>query len=518
MPRRKNKARGAPSDKTIPEMKQWYEQNKNKLQWYAQANDALRNLRDVTKNSSKTIKSFSKDSLRTYLKNIGSNEKNLRSLSRYLYYRSQVYYRLISYNANMFDLSARSVIPSYSLTEENNKEDIIKSYYETLKILDKLNLQYEFLKIYTTCFREDVFYGCVYFDEKAKTSQSMFILPIDPDYCKIQGVYSTGDFSFAMDMSYFKNKQDILEFWGEPFKSMYTAYTSKGMKWQTMPEKYAVCLKARAEDWETVVPVFSGLLNSLINLLDLEDIQAIADEQQIYKLIWLEMETLTGSSNPDDWKVNPDIMIQYFNRMTEEALPEYSSAAIIPGKLNTISFDNDQATDTSKIEKATETVLNTSGGAQVLNSASVKGTTAFNAAMKSDSEFAVSMLLPQTEAWLNRFLSYYVKNPAKVKFFEVSAYTKQEFKKSLMESSTYGFPNKLALNTLNGFSELDTLAMNFLEEECLGLTDKFVPLKSSHTTSSDALSDKKSGGQEKDADELTDDGEASKDKKDNSNG
>lgn len=42
MPRRKNKARGAPSDKTIPEMKQWYEQNKNKLQWYAQANDALR--------------------------------------------------------------------------------------------------------------------------------------------------------------------------------------------------------------------------------------------------------------------------------------------------------------------------------------------------------------------------------------------------------------------------------------------------------------------------------------------
>lgn len=54
--RRKNKVRGAPSDKTIPEMKQWYEQNKSKLYRYAQANDALRNLRDVTKNSSKTIK------------------------------------------------------------------------------------------------------------------------------------------------------------------------------------------------------------------------------------------------------------------------------------------------------------------------------------------------------------------------------------------------------------------------------------------------------------------------------
>lgn len=493
-------------------MQQWYEKNKNRLERYAKANDSLMNLRDVTKNSTKTINSFSKETLRLYLKNVGSNEKNLRNLSRYLYYRSQVYYRLIMYNANMFDLSARSVIPQYSLTEDNNKEDILKSYYDTLHILDKLNLQYEFLKAYTTCFREDVFYGSVYFDEKAKTSQSMFILPIDPDYCKIQGVYQTGDFAFAMDMSYFRNKQDMLEYWGEPFLSMYKNYEKDKVKWQTMPEKYAVCLKARAEDWETVVPVFSGMLNSLINLIDLEDIQAIADEQQIYKLIWLEMETL--GTEPDDWKVDPDIMIKYFNRMTEEALPDYTSAAIVPGKLNTVSFENDQAADTSKIEKATETVLNTSGGAQILNSASISGTTAFKASMKSDTEFAVSMLLSQTEAWLNRFLSYYVKKPAKVKFFEVSSYTKEEFRKSLLETATYGLPNKLALNCLNGFSELDTLALNFLEEECLSLTDKFIPLRSSHTTSSD----KNSGGQEKSENELTDNGELSKEKRDKSNG
>ena len=82
-----------------------------------------------------------------------------------------------------------------------------------------------------------------------------------------------------------------------------------------MPDEYAICLKARAEDWETVVPPFSGLLSGIINLIDLDDLQAIADQQDIYKMIWLELETITGSDNVDDWKITPDIVIEYFNRM-----------------------------------------------------------------------------------------------------------------------------------------------------------------------------------------------------------
>lgn len=511
MPNNKTSKVNAPSNTKSPaEMREWYNKNKDSIYRYEQASDAFLNLRDITKNATKTISAFSKETLRTYLRNIGSNEVNLRNLSRYLYFRSQVYYRLIMYNANMFELGARSVIPKYSLVEDNNPDDILQSYYDTLVLVDKLNLEYEMLKVYATCFREDVFYGCVYYDDSADTATSMFVLPLDPDYCKIQGVYQTGDFSFAMDMSYFRRNQALLEYWGEPFESMYRQYERDGIKWQPMPDEYAMCHKARPEDWETVVPVFSGMLNSLINLLDLEDIQAIADEQEIYKLIWMKLETLTNTNMPDDWKVNPDLAIKYFNRMNEEALPDYTAAVVIPGELNTITFDNDKASDTNKIEKATETVLNSSGGAQILNSASISGSTAFNASIKSDTEFAISMLLPQTQSWLNRFLTYHVSNPAKVKFFGVSAYTKEEFKKSLLQDAQYGLPTKLAINSLNGFSELDTLALNFLEEEVLGITDKFRPLQSSHTQNGE----NEGGGQEKSDTEITDDGEASRDKRD----
>lgn len=493
---------------TVAEKKKWYEEQCARN--YAAASNALHQLRDLSKNTTKTISSFSKSTLRQYLQNIGNNEQNLRNLSRYLYYRSQVYYRLIRYHASMFCMNARSVIPSYDLVKGNDKTKTLKSYYETLQVLDKMNLQYEISKAAVINFREDVFYGIAFYDDTG-----MFILPIDPDYAKITGVYSTGDYAYQIDMSYYKNRQYILEYLGEPLQSMYNAYGDKtATKWQPVPDEYCVCFKARPDDYETVVPIFSGLFNSLISLLDMEDLQAIADEQQIYKLVWLELETLSNARQPDDWKVDPDIAVEYFNKLLEESLPDYAAGAVVPGKLQTISFDSDQATDTNKVQKSTETVLNTSGGAQILNSASISGTTAFHAAIHADCEMATSLLLPQYQSWVNRFLTYHVSNPAKVVFANVSPYTIEEYKDRILKDATYGLPTKLLLNSLNGFSELDTMALNFLEEECLGLSDKFKPLQSSHTQTSE----NESGGQTKTDDQLTDDGEASKDKRDKAKG
>lgn len=495
------------------EMRQWYEANKNRLN-FASAEEGLKKLRDVQKSTSyKTISNFNKESLRNYLQNVSSNEKNLRDLSRYLYYRSQVYYRLISYNANMFCLDARSVIPNYDLVKDNDKGSMLKSYNDTLTALDKMNLQYEFLKAYMVCFREDVFYGVYYFDPESEDSTSFFILPLNPDYMKIAGVYPTGDFAEAMDMTYFRNNQDLLEYWGEPFTSLYSAYQSSGEKYQIIPPEYGICLKARAEDWDLVVPVYAGLLNSIISLIDQEDIAAIADEQSIYKLIWMEMETFDDGT-PNDFKVDPEqITIPYWNRMVNNALPDYISAAIVPGKLNQISFQDNQDTEVNRVQNATKTVLNTSGGSQILNSSSISGTTAFNAAIRADSEFALSMLLPQTQSIVNRILSCYVDNPAKVKFFEVSTYTKAEFKSSVLKDNEYGLAPKLLVNTLNGFSEKDTLALNFLENEVLNL--QFTPVQSTHTTSNSSSDETKPTLSDT---EISDEGEASRDKRDTAKG
>lgn len=494
---------------TAAEMREFYEKNKDKIVKFDVENVA-KQLRDIQKSKTyRTISNYNKETIRSYLQNISSNEKNLRGLSRYLFYRCEIYYRLVKYYAGQADLSIRSVIPKYDLTTANDKDATIQSYYNTLKVLDELNLQYEFFKGYVVSIREDVFYGCAYYTE----GEGMFILPLDPDYCKIAGVYTKGDYAPAMDMTYFRSNQDLLEYYGEPFQSMYSAYQSTGEKFQTFSPEYGICLKFRAEDWETIVPVFAPMFVDFISLLDLADIQAVVDEKQIYNLVWMEMETF-DNGEPNDFKVDPEqVTIPYWNRMTSEALPDYVSSAILPGKLNKMTFSDDQASDVNKIEKATENILNTAGGAQVLNSSTVSGSTAFGGSMRVDSEFAVSSLIPQTELIVNRLLSYYVSDPCKVKFFEVSTFTKEEFRKSLLESGQNGLPTKLMINNMNGFSELDTLALNFLEEDCLNLSQRFVPLSTSYVQSGND-----GGAPTKSDTEISSEGEASRDKKDQAKG
>ena len=86
--------------KTSQEMRDWYTKNKRHIENYAKAEQAARSLKDVTKTATKTVTAFSKDSLRTYLQNIGANSRNLRNLSRYLFYRCHAYYRWVMYNSN----------------------------------------------------------------------------------------------------------------------------------------------------------------------------------------------------------------------------------------------------------------------------------------------------------------------------------------------------------------------------------------------------------------------------------
>lgn len=494
---------------TAAERKVYMEKLEQQKQRFAESQQAFKQVRDVTKNVRQTsISSYSKENVITYLQNIDSYEKELRGLSRYLFYRSQVYFRLIMYNATMFDLNARYVVPNYDPTQDNDKEAILKSYYETLKALDTMNLQNQLLPMLINNFIEDVYYGCCWIDETG-----IFILKIPPDYCKISGKYFTGDFSFSVDMSNYKRYEDIIEFLGEPLTSMYKAYGGNNKnKWQPMPDEYALCTKSRMESWETIVPIYSGLFIDLIGLLNLADVQAVADEQQIYKLITATIPTVNGATEPDQWAVNVDLAVDYYNKMVD-SLPDYVGAAITPIPLDTISFSDDQSTDTTKVQKATKEVLNTSGGAQILNSSTISGAEAFRSATRADTEFAISSLLGQIQGWVNRILSYQVSNPAKVKFFEVSAYTKDAFKESLQKDLQYDSTKILAINALDGFSELDTLSLNFLGNEILDLPNRFKVLTSANT-----VSNKEGGGQTKTDTEISDEGEASRDKRDRSGG
>ena len=84
---------------------------------YAAVKDALA-LIDLTQNKSVTYNNYSRDNLRSYLKNPASesNQKNLRKLSNYLYTVSHVYRRLVNFKAYQIQLKSCTFYPYIPLT------------------------------------------------------------------------------------------------------------------------------------------------------------------------------------------------------------------------------------------------------------------------------------------------------------------------------------------------------------------------------------------------------------------
>lgn len=439
--------------------------------------------RDPNKGSSQSMTSYTREIIRGYLQAPASNETNLIKVSRYLYYRSQLYFRLVQWYATMWDLRCRQVIPSYDLTKDSDPTKMLKSYNDTLDCLEKYNIQGNWYDVAVKCYTEDVCYSLFFKDD---TGSFFYIL--DPSYCAIVGKYFTGNFAFAIDMTKYKSQagQQIIEWIGEPLASMWKEYERTNVKYIQVPDEYAACFKFRSSDWNLTIPPMATLFQELASLMDIADNQAIADELSIYKLITLPMKVLSGAKMADDFEISPDLAFEYFNKMVQNALPDYVAAAMVPGDgLDVVNFSDTAADkDVDRYEQSQNTILSTAGGGAVINANNLNNTAMFNAWLKAETEFAISSLLPQIEGFTNFQLSFDLGNRAcKVKYFEVSVYTKKDLGEELLASAQYSFSTRLAYLTTQGISEKDALAMEFLENNVLHLNTLMNhPLQSSYTT------------------------------------
>ena len=463
------------------------QQNERARENYAKAKEAAKQFVDPNKGRSTPTPAYSKKTIQGYLQNVGGNAPNLRKAMRFMFHRSQIMFRILNWYASIWDLRCRKVTPNYSLLKDVNDKKMLKSMNDTFDQLDTYKIHENMYAPLLRSYLDDVVFFIWFRDE---TGAFPYIL--NPDWCKIIGRYYTGDLMYAVDMSKYNSSQDLIEWLGSPLKEMYAEYKRTNNKYVKMPDEYAGCFKYRIDDLDTCLSPFVPLLPQLAALNDLEDIQAIADEQSIFKLLVYQIKTLSGSKIADDWQITPDVALDYFNRMVNSALPDYVSAVPILGDgLETVDFTQ-TTTDaqTDRVENAQNNVLNVSGGGAVLAANNITSTAAFNAWMKSESEFAISSLMPQITGFVNRMLSYDVSSPAKVDFFEVTVLTKDDFREKLLTSNQYGYPYRLALGTLYGFSEKETLASMYFENEVLKLQEKMIyPLQSSFTSSSGKTED-----------------------------
>lgn len=489
--------------KSIQEIKEFDMQFQRRQEVFKATKNAMQ-LIDLTKTESRTFSTFSKDKLRNYMRNPKANEGNLRNLSRYLYRLSQPYRRLIAYNAQMMDLTALSLIPDVDITQPADSEKMLKQYADTAIQLDKMNLANEIYKLLIVAWREDTVYGFVYEDD-----QSFFIHLLDGDYCRVSSSNYDSTLNFAYDFSFFRSHPECLEYWDSSFKSAYNKYQKdNSLRWQELDPSRTICLKVNSEDCTMSLPPFVGMFEAIIDLCDLQSLQAVKDELSVYKLLVARLEHLQGSNEPDDFSVDIETAIQYYNKLAE-SLPDYVAAALSPLAIEAIDFkDNNNTANVDMIANSMGNLFKISGGSLVLNDEK-QGTTIYEAHILADTLNALKPLLGQVEAWINRYLTNIIGEHAKVKYHYVSPYTKKQAKDAVLTSAQNGLPEKLYASALDGFSPLESLSLMTFENEVLKLHDKLIPLSTSYTQSGMA-GDGSNGAPTKDGDELTDEGSKSR--------
>lgn len=501
---------------SVAEIKEYYKIEKERQQKnYKNAKEAAsRFLRDLQKTAkNRKIDSTDREKVKKYITDIGSNGKSLIKASRYLYYRSQIYNKLIHFYADMYCLECRKVTPKYNFTKEMDSTKVLKQFNSTLDFLDIMNLKNNFNEVFLNLWIEDASFNLFFYDDTG----SIFYR-IEPDECVFDSKYMMGPgLGFAMDMSKWKSaeRQLIIEKFGSPLKEMWDEYNRTGIKYVHVPDEYSAAFKLRLDLWDSVIPPIIAMFGQLANLNDLADIQADADELSIFKLIYYPLKILNGGKT-DDFEVSPDLALEYFNKMIEEALPANVSAAAIPGdELKVIDFSNNTTQEIDRLEQSQSQILGSTGGAGALLDAqrAINNTALINASLKNETAYAVSSILPQIESFTNRMLAFNVSNPCHVSYFPVSIYTKDDYRKNMLEMCQYSYAMRLALGTFMGFTERETISSLHFEQDVLGLHDIMrYPLQSSYTMTGDEETGKVGqGAPTKDPDQLSPSGDRSRD-------
>ena len=487
-----------------------FTENLENVKQYAAAIDDVLQLVDLTNTTTKTWTVFNKDTLRTYLQTpySSNSQTQLRNLSRFLQTLSFPFFRIIRYFASLPDFSAYKVNLDFSLVEENDEESLLQDYEDACRFVRKMNLDINMFKLLMIAWRE----GIVYFQPYQDDDGTLLMMTLDSQYCRISSIGYNNLLHVAFDFSFFNGSNAFyLDVWDKEFKTKYNKYQRDNtLRWQELDTARA--LKIDISDMDLIISPFASLFEGLIDLIDLQSLMAVKESLDIYKLLVMKIPLL-DSKTPDDLALSLTLAQKFYAKALG-ILPAEIGLVLSPGMdIDSVSFDKNATSDTNSIADSYQNLMEMTGISQIFDSSRLTGSTSVTMSMMTDALLATRGIMKQIEAFVNeRILMEYSSSKAYIKFIDTTTYTKAERIKEIKEAASSGLPVKLEWMILEGYDPIEAMASDWLETK-LGLAvNKWVnPVKTSYTQ---GPGQGETGAPTKDDGELTDDGEASRDKRD----
>ena len=488
------------------------DEQKKRAAFAAELKKALQ-LFDPEKPPTKTTSTYSRESLRTYLRNPATdgNNKNLRKLSSYLYTVSHVYRRMVNFKAHQINCKTWSAYPIVSMVDENDEEAILREYERVVNIVTSMHMETQIFKIMLAAWKSGVAYGYTYGDPEK--DGEFYIHLLDPDYCKIScASFDQGVLGFLFDMSFFTKDEKQLEYYDKEFQKLYNQYKTDNIKWKQLPIERTICIKIDPDNLDYSIPPLSGLMEQVISLTDLQAAQDEIDSLQNYKMVWGKLATISGTKSPNDFSVDLDLALAFMKKIND-ALPDNVGYGLSPLDLNTIEFKDNDASDTNVLSKAYSNLIEANGSI-ILNSNRITNSTSFKLAMLAECEDAMAPVT-QLNAWLKFYLKYnHNVETIAVEYSDISPYFMNDEIDKYTKLAGLGLPIKTELASMVRANPQKSMGMNYLEQNLLklGIQNWINPLVSTNTQSGNPTDTGGAPTAEESGKELTDEGEATRDK------
>lgn len=455
-------------------------------------------LQDIKKKSKATgtIINYSKEDVIRFIESPERNEKALRDISRKLYNVSPHYKRAVNYFSKL--LRFDYIIEPYGINADKVKTETIKNQYlKVCDFLDLMNIKHEFGKILNTAFKEDAFFGYEHM-----TKESYFIQKLNADYCRISSI-EDGVYNFAFDFSFFDKFPEQLDMYASEFKGKYKKYKkNQELKFQELDSNRTICIKINEES-ETLIPPMAGVFESIYELNDYKKLRKVTKQMGAYKLLTMKVPMKTKEEEVNGFLVDYDTMMEFHNR-SAQSVPEEIGVITVPFDVKAVDFSNN-VKDENTVADAENEVWNNFTISQLLFNTDKSSSIGLSKSITADEQM-VFAVLRQIERWINRRLRFEFKAiKFRVNMLNTTIYNWQEVFEKLKEAGSLGMPSKMIACASLGMSPSSVINMTFLENEVLGLHDKFIPLSSSYTQSGDGDTTS-SGGRPSNGDDISEEG------------
>ncbi len=465
--------------------------------------------RDLNNNTSTpTFSLYTKDDITSYLANPYTYEKQLRKAVTYIYGASPHFRRLIQYFAGLTDLSY--VVSPYKLDPKTaNVNTVSRNYRKVLNVLSAMSVKTQIPKIITVCLREDVFYGTLWV-----TNDSITIQQLPSDYCSISTIEGNVA-NVTFDFSYFDSHSTLLEFYPVEFSKKYSIYQkNRTNKWIELDSPTSFAIKCNSDIMDYAIPPFAGLLREIYDIEDYKQLKEAKTALENYAMVSMELPM----EDDGTWKIDLEKAKEFWRNL-DSVLPEEVGSVLTPMPLNKIGFEHSNTGNTDTVAEAEQNLFTAAGVSSLLFNNEKASANALILSIKADQAITYGVV-KSVEDMINRFIQSqsYGKN-FKVTFLDCSPYNRKEVGESYLKACQYGIPMVSYYCASQGLGQAEMDCMSFLEGKVLELHKMFKPLQSSAQMSSGSTKETKGATDEggapiKEAGDLTDSGEQSRDQND----